>query len=157
MSLRLLTSRVVRPFGPAIRQSATISAMRMYATKKYTSDHEWISVEGNIGTIGITDYAQKALGDVVFVETPAVGDLVEKEAQIGAVESVKAASDIYSPVNGEVVDVNEKLGSEPSLINESPEEDGWFAKIKLDNLEQIEGLMDAKAYAAHCDASDEEH
>ncbi|KAI9497911.1 glycine cleavage system H protein, partial [Zychaea mexicana] len=124
--------------------------------KKYTDDHEWISIEGDVGTIGITDYAQKALGDVVFVETPAVGDAVEKKDQIGAVESVKAASDIYTPITGEVVNVNEALADEPSLINTSPEEDGWLAKIKLSNPEELEGLMDEKAYADLC-AAEEDH
>lgn len=117
-----------------------------HVAKKYTSDHEWISVDNGVGTFGITDFAQKALGDVVFVETPAVGDVVEKEGkfclereqrspayhsaklpqleQVGAIESVKAASDIYSPVSGEIVNVNEALSDEPSLINSSPEEDG---------------------------------
>ncbi|KAI7847439.1 glycine cleavage system H protein, partial [Circinella umbellata] len=127
-----------------------------FIAKKYTDDHEWISIEDGVGTIGITDYAQKALGDVVFVETPAVGDVVEKKDQMGAVESVKAASDIYSPITGEVVNVNEALADEPSLINTSPEEDGWLAKIKLSNPEEIEGLMDEKAYAELC-ASEEEH
>ncbi|CAO3592440.1 glycine cleavage system H protein [Absidia repens] len=156
MALRLLTSRVFTPYAPVIRNTATLAAIRGYATKKYTSDHEWISIDNGVGTIGITDHAQKALGDVVFVETPTVGDEVAREAQIGVVESVKAASDIYSPVTGEVVDVNEALADEPSLINNSPEEDGWLAKIKLANTDELEGLMDEKAYAAHCDA-DEDH
>jgi glycine cleavage system H protein len=112
-----------------------------YIAKKYTSDHEWISVENGVGTFGITDFAQRALGDVVFVETPAVGDVVDKEGkvhcyikqkgiymcildQVGAIESVKAASDIYSPVSGEIVNVNDALSDEPSLINSSPEEEG---------------------------------
>ncbi|KAI8065855.1 glycine cleavage system H protein [Gongronella butleri] len=155
MALRLLTARVVRPFSPVIRQAASLAAIRGYATKKYTSDHEWISVDGGVGTIGITDYAQKALGDVVFVESPTVGDKVEKQDQIGAVESVKAASDIYSPVTGEVVDVNEALADEPSLINSDPENDGWLAKIKLDNEAELDCLMDEAAYTAHCEA--EEH
>ncbi|ORX43696.1 glycine dehydrogenase [Hesseltinella vesiculosa] len=154
MALRLLTARVVRPYAPVIRQAATIAAFRGYATKKYTSDHEWISVENGVGTIGITDYAQKALGDVVFVESPAVGDNVEKQDQIGAVESVKAASDIYSPVSGEVVDVNEALADEPSLINTAPESDGWLAKIKIENPADLDELMDEAAYTAHCDSAD---
>ncbi|CDH50821.1 glycine dehydrogenase [Lichtheimia corymbifera JMRC:FSU:9682] len=156
MALRLLSARVMRPYAPVLRQSANLAAFRTYATKRYTDDHEWISVEDGVGTIGITDYAQKALGDVVFVESPVVGNKVETKQQIGAVESVKAASDIYSPVEGEIVNVNEALENEPSLINTSPEEEGWLAKIKLSNPEQIESLMDEKAYAEHC-AAEEDH
>ncbi|KAI8979255.1 glycine cleavage system H-protein [Mycotypha africana] len=123
--------------------------------KKYTADHEWISVENGVGTFGITDFAQKALGDVVFVETPAVGDEVKKEDQVGAIESVKAASDIYSPVSGKITDVNEQLSDEPSLINSSPEQDGWLAKIEISDNSELEGLMDEAAYAAHCEAAEE--
>ncbi|KAG2237584.1 glycine cleavage system H protein [Thamnidium elegans] len=147
MALRLLTSRVVaRPYMPVVRKSATWAVYRGYATKKYTSDHEWISVDNGVGTFGVTDYAQSALGDVVFVETPAVGDVVAAEEQVGAIESVKAASDIYSPVSGEVVDVNEALSDEPSLINSSPEDEGWLAKVKLSDASELDGLMDEKAY-----------
>ncbi|KAI8339398.1 glycine cleavage system H protein [Chlamydoabsidia padenii] len=155
MALRVLTSSVFRPYAPVIRNTATLAAIRTYATKKYTTDHEWISIDNGVGTIGITDYAQKALGDVVFVESPSVGSNVDKQDQIGAVESVKAASDIYSPVTGEVVDVNEALADEPSLINSSPEDEGWLAKIKIADPEELSGLMDEKAYAAHCDSADE--
>ncbi|KAF1798667.1 glycine cleavage H-protein-domain-containing protein [Mucor lusitanicus] len=157
MALRLLTSRVIAraSYMPVVRKSATMAAFRGYATKKYTSDHEWISVDNGVGTFGITDFAQKALGDVVFVETPAVGDVVEKEEQVGAIESVKAASDIYSPVSGEIVNVNEALSDEPSLINSSPEEDGWLAKIKISNESELDGLMDESAYQAHCDAAED--
>ncbi|KAI8099415.1 glycine cleavage system H protein [Halteromyces radiatus] len=155
MALRLLSASVFRPYTPVIRNSASLAAIRAYATKKYTAEHEWISVENGVGTIGITDHAQSALGDVVFVETPAVGDNVEKNDAIGAVESVKAASDVCSPVSGEVIDVNGALGDDPTLINASPEEEGWMAKIKISNPEELDTLMDATAYAAHCDA--EEH
>ncbi|CAO3635107.1 unnamed protein product [Mucor hiemalis] len=156
MSLRLLTSRVLaRSYMPVARKSATWAVYRGYATKKYTSDHEWISVDNGVGTFGITDFAQRALGDVVYVETPAVGDVVESGDQVGAIESVKAASDIYSPVSGEVVNVNEALGDEPSLINSSPEEDGWLAKIKVSNPSELDALMDEAAYEAHCDSAEE--
>ncbi|ORX55155.1 glycine dehydrogenase [Hesseltinella vesiculosa] len=154
MSLAILSARIVRSSAP-LTQAASFSAFRTYATKKYTAEHEWVSVEGGVGTIGITDFAQKALGDVVFVESPAVGDEVGKDEQIGAVESVKAASDILSPVSGEVVDVNEVLSSEPTLINSNPEDDGWIAKIKLSDEAELESLMDEATYKAHCDA--EEH
>ncbi|KAL1932176.1 hypothetical protein VTP01DRAFT_9232 [Rhizomucor pusillus] len=155
MTLRQLAARVVRPYAPALRKSAYISTFRTYATKRFTDDHEWISVEDGVGTIGITDYAQRSLGDVVFVESPAVGQKVNKQDQIGAVESVKAASDIYSPVTGEVVDVNEELSGTPSLINESPEEIGWLAKIKLSNPEELEGLMDETQYAVYVENAEE--
>ncbi|CAO3651948.1 unnamed protein product [Cunninghamella blakesleeana] len=154
MSLRVLSSRLVRSSAP-LNKVASFSIYRTYVTKKYTKDHEWVSVDGGVGTIGITDFAQKALGDVVFVETPAVGDEVSQDQQIGAVESVKAASDIISPISGEVVDVNENLQGEPTLLNSSPEQDGWLAKIKLSNAEELDGLMDEAAYQSHCDA--EEH
>ncbi|KAJ3252754.1 hypothetical protein HK103_001310 [Boothiomyces macroporosus] len=117
--------------------------------RKYTPDHEWISVTNGIGTFGITDYAQTALGDVVYIEVPSIGDVVKEKDQIGAVESVKAASDIYSPVSGEIVEINEKLQENPGLINTSPYVDGWIAKIKLANEGELEALMDEKAYEEH--------
>ncbi|KAJ3101306.1 hypothetical protein HDU96_010060 [Phlyctochytrium bullatum] len=120
-----------------------------YSTRKYTPDHEWVTVSNGIGTIGITDYAQKALGDVVFVELPEVGKTVGKKDNIGAVESVKAASDIYAPISGEVVESNAALADEPSLINQSPYEKAWIAKIKLSNPEEVEALMDEAAYEKH--------
>ncbi|ORZ03943.1 glycine dehydrogenase [Syncephalastrum racemosum] len=155
MALRQFTARVVRPYAPVLRKSATLSAFRTYATKYYTVEHEWISVDNDVGTLGVTEYAQQSLGDVVFVETPAVGQSVSVNAQIGTVESVKAVSDIYSPVSGEVTDVNEKLVEEPSLINSSPEEDGWLAKIKLSNTEELSGLLDEAAYKAHCEGEED--
>ncbi|RKO92187.1 glycine cleavage system H protein [Blyttiomyces helicus] len=119
--------------------------------RKYTADHEWVVVDGDIGTVGITDYAQKALGDVVYVEVPAVGTSLAKKDQLGAVESVKAASDIYAPVSGEVIEANDVLANEPSLINSSPLEKGWIAKIKLSNPEELKTLLDDQAYAALTD------
>ncbi|KAI9302461.1 glycine cleavage system H protein [Cunninghamella echinulata] len=154
MSLRVLSSRLIRSYAP-LNKVATLSIYRGYATKKYTKDHEWVSIDNGVGTIGITDFAQKALGDVVFIESPTVGDQVSQDDQIGAVESVKAASDIISPVSGEVVDVNGALEGEPTLINSSPEEDGWLAKIKLSNVEELDNLMDEAAYQTHCE--NEEH
>ncbi|CAO3624582.1 unnamed protein product [Cunninghamella blakesleeana] len=142
MALRLLTSNIIRPYAPAIRTAA----IRGYATKYYTKEHEWISVEKDEGTLGITDHAQQLLGDVVFVEIHPVGEETEPGSQIGAVESVKAASDIYSPVSGEIIQVNELLAEEPSQINDSPEENGWIAKIKLSNPKELEDLLDKEAY-----------
>ncbi|KAJ3269235.1 hypothetical protein HDV01_001642 [Terramyces sp. JEL0728] len=124
-------------------------SFRTYATRKYTADHEWISITNGIGTFGITDYAQTALGDVVYIEVPSIGDAVKEKDQIGAVESVKAASDIYSPVSGEIVEINEKLQENPGLINTSPYVDGWIAKIKLSNEGELDALMDEKAYEEH--------
>ncbi|CEG75346.1 Putative Glycine cleavage system H protein [Rhizopus microsporus] len=152
MSLRALSSRVIRPYIPVAPTAWT--AFRGYATKKYTEAHEWISVENDIGTVGITDHAQKSLGDVVFIETPAVGEKFSAEEQIGTVESVKAVSDIYTPVSGEVVEVNTSLQDEPSLINQSAEGEGWLAKIKLSNPQELEALMDEAQYKEHC-ANDE--
>ncbi|KAJ3006562.1 UNVERIFIED_CONTAM: hypothetical protein HDU68_004006 [Siphonaria sp. JEL0065] len=127
------------------RQS--IVSFRGYATKRFTKDHEWISVTDGVGTFGISDYAQKALGDVVFIELPEVGKVFAKKDNISAVESVKAASDIYAPVSGEVVAVNTELADEPSLINSSPEDNAWIAKIKLSKPEEFETLLDEAAYA----------
>lgn len=113
-------------------------------------DHEWIKVDGDIGTIGITNHAQDALGDVVFVDLPEVGLEVEQNETMGAVESVKAASDIYSPVSGEVTEVNEALNDDPSLVNSAAESDGWMSKVKLSNPSELDGLMDEAAYTAFC-------
>ena len=117
---------------------------------RWLQDHEWIKVEGDVGTIGITEHAQDALGDVVFVDLPEVGSTVEKDETMGAVESVKAASDIYSPVTGEVTEVNEALNDEPALVNSSAEADGWMAKVKLSNPSELDSLMDAAGYADFC-------
>ena len=132
--------------------SAIYTSARLFATKKFTSDHEWVQLNetGDVATVGITDYAQQALGDVVFVEVPPVGKKVSIKDSIGAVESVKAASDVYAPVSGEIVDSNSQLESEPSLINSGPELDGWIAKIKLANKSEVDSLMDSKAYQDFC-------
>src|SRR5277367_1368707 len=113
---------------------------------RYTKDHEYIVVEGDIGTIGVSDHAQAQLGDVVFVELPAVGDKFAKGAQAAVVESVKAASEVFAPVSGEVIAVNKELESEPSLINEDAMGKGWIAKIKLTDPAEVSGLMDEAAY-----------
>ncbi|KAK5939038.1 glycine cleavage system H-protein subunit [Knufia obscura] len=118
--------------------------------KKYTEDHEWIEMdEGDkIGTIGITQYASKALGDVVYVELPEVGMEVNKGDTIGAVESVKSASDIMSPVSGKVTEANDVLGDKPGTINKGPEAEGWFAKIEVSDKGELEGLMSKEEYDA---------
>ncbi|WP_461521697.1 glycine cleavage system protein GcvH [Porticoccus sp.] len=121
---------------------------------KYASTHEWARDEGDgTVTVGITDHAQDALGDVVYVELPEIGTTLTAGDEAGVVESVKAASDIYSPVSGEVIAINELLENAPETINDSPYDDGWFYKIKLAEPEELEDLMDAEAYS---DASDED-
>lgn len=123
-------------------------------TTKFSEDHEWISVEGDIGTVGITDFAQEQLGDVVFVEMPAVGTELSAGDEAGVVESVKAASEIYSPVTGEVTEVNAELEDNPGTVNSDPMNDGWFFKIKLSDPGELDDLMDAAAYKAFCEADD---
>ena len=114
--------------------------------KKYTKEHEWIDVAGDVGTVGISDYAQEQLGDVVFVELPKVGATVAQNGQIAVVESVKAASEIYAPVSGTIAEINDALAAEPALVNQSAEDKGWFFRIKLANPGELDGLMDAAAY-----------
>jgi glycine cleavage system H protein len=113
---------------------------------RFTPEHEWISVTDGVGTVGITDFAQQQLGDVVFVELPAVGATVAKGAQAAVVESVKAASEVYAPVSGEVVEVNAVLTDEPGTVNTEPMSGGWFFKIRLADASELEGMMDQGAY-----------
>ena len=113
--------------------------------------HEWVKVEGNVGTVGISDHAQAELGDIVFVELPEVGTEVAANESFGVVESVKAASDVYSPVTGTVVEINEVLGEEPGTINTGPFSEGWMMKVELSDPSEADGLMDAAAYEKHCD------
>jgi glycine cleavage system H protein len=115
----------------------------------YTEDHEWISVDGDTATVGITDYAQEQLGDLVFVELPEAGKAVKKGDVAVVVESVKAASDVYAPADGEVLEANTALSSDPALVNSSATTDGWLWKMKLADKSQLEGLMDEAAYKAH--------
>jgi glycine cleavage system H protein len=112
----------------------------------YSTDHEWISVQDNIATIGITDYAQHELGDVVFVDLPEVGDTFEANEPFGSVESVKAVSEIFCPVSGEVIEINSTLVANPELVNESPHERAWMIKIRIANSEELNELMSAEAY-----------
>ena len=115
-------------------------------TTYFSEEHEWITVEGDTGTVGITDYAQNALGDIVFVEVPEIGASFDKGDEIAVVESVKAASEIYTPVGGEVTAVNEALEDEPALVNAQAETDGWFYKITLSDTAELEELMDEAGY-----------
>lgn len=117
-------------------------------TLYFTQDHEWISVEGDSATVGITDYAQAQLGDVVFVEVPQAGAQVEKGKEAAVVESVKAASDVYAPVSGTVTEGNAAIEADPALVNSAPEGEGWFFRLTLSNPAELEGLMDADAYKA---------
>jgi glycine cleavage system H protein len=117
-------------------------------TLYFTKDHEWISVEGDAATVGITDYAQAQLGDIVFVEAPPAGTAVDKGKEAAVVESVKAASDVYAPVSGTVTEPNAALEADPALVNTSPEGDGWFFKLTLSDPAELDGLMDEDAYKA---------
>jgi len=117
-------------------------------TTYYSKEHEWISIEGETGMVGITDYAQNALGDIVFIEVPEVGNEHDQGDEIAVVESVKAASEIYAPVGGEVTAVNESLENDPSIVNSLAETDGWFYKVTLSDMDELDDLMDAEAYAA---------
>jgi glycine cleavage system H protein len=120
-------------------------------TRYYTEDHEWIEVDGDTATVGITDYAQGQLGDIVFAEVPAFGSTLKKGGDAAVVESVKAASDVYAPVSGTVVEGNEALGDDPALVNSDPEGEGWFFKLTLSDAGELDSLMDQAAYKAFVD------
>ena len=121
-------------------------------TVYYTEEHEWIRVEGDEATVGITDFAQGQLGDIVFVELPEPGRQVTKGGEAAVVESVKAASDVYAPVDGEIVEPNPALGDDPSLVNSDPEGEGWFFRLRLADPSQLDGLMDSDSYKAFADS-----
>ena len=113
---------------------------------RYTEDHEWVRIDGDVVTVGISDYAQEQLGDIVFVELPDVGKTVSRSDEAGVIESVKAASEVYAPVSGEVIEVNAALADTPDKVNSDPTGDGWFMKIKLSDASEVEKLMDEAAY-----------
>jgi glycine cleavage system H protein len=113
---------------------------------KFSKEHEWVRIEGDLATIGITDYAQGQLGDVVYVELPEIGRQVEQDKEAAVVESVKAASEVFSPLSGEVVEVNTALGDDPSKVNAAPTGDGWFFKLKVKDAKELDSLMDQAAY-----------
>jgi glycine cleavage system H protein len=115
---------------------------------RYTKTHEWVRLEGDIATIGVSDYAQTELGDITFIELPEVGDSVSQNQPFGVVESVKAASDVYAPVDGDVVERNEEVIAAPELVNASPYEQAWLVKVRLSDLSQVEAMLDADAYDA---------
>ncbi len=118
----------------------------------FTEEHEWIDVDGDVATVGITDFAQGQLGDIVFVEVPDTGAELTKGGDAAVVESVKAASDVYAPVDGTVTEGNSQLEEDPALVNSDAEGEGWFFRMTLGDKSQLEGLMDAKAYKVFCDA-----
>ncbi|CAM1649101.1 glycine cleavage system protein GcvH [Bartonella sp. B10834G6] len=114
----------------------------------FTEDHEWISLDGDLATVGITNHAQEQLGDLVFVELPEVGSTVKKGDSVAVVESVKAASDVFSPVDGTISEVNEALSDDPALVNQKAEKEGWLWKMKISDASQLDSLMDAAGYVA---------
>lgn len=123
-------------------------------TLKYSEDHEWVRVDGDVATVGISDYAQKALGDVVFVELPEQGAKVSRGDEVSVVESVKAASEIYAPVSGEIVAINGALEEDPALVNQSPMDDGWFFKIRISEAAEVDEMMDEDAYQTFVEGLD---
>jgi glycine cleavage system H protein len=116
------------------------------STFRFTRDHEWVRLDGDLAIVGITDYAQSQLGDVVYVELPEIGHRVEKGKEAAVVESVKAASEVYAPVSGEVAEINEMLATEPARVNADPMGDGWFVKLRLDDPKELDSLMDEEGY-----------
>jgi glycine cleavage system H protein len=113
---------------------------------RFTKDHEWVRLDGDLAIVGITDYAQSQLGDVVYVELPEIGRRVEQGKEAAVVESVKAASEVYAPVSGQVTEINEMLGADPAKVNADPMGEGWFLKLRIDNPAELDGLMDQAAY-----------
>lgn len=118
---------------------------------KYTEDHDWVKIDGNIATVGITDFAQNALGDIVFVETPEVDDEIEKDGNFGVVESIKSVTDLVSPVSGKVIEINEILADSPENCNSSPY-DAWFMKVELSDVSEIDTLMTPESYKEYCES-----
>ena len=129
--------------------------MKLDPNCRYDEEHEWIRVEGEEGVIGISDYAQDALSDVVYVELPEVGDVFDKGDVFAVVESVKTASDVYTPVTGEILEINEALEDSPELVNEDPYGEAWFVRISLDDASELDELMDAEAYKAFIEEQEE--
>lgn len=156
----LRSCRLSAPSSYSIHPSSSllssVSSKRFASTKRYTKDHEWVTLDPktNIGTIGITDYAQNSLGDVVFVELPEVSAVVSSGQLIGAVESVKAASDIFAPVSGKITEVNTTLADQAGLLNKSPEDEGWLAKIQLTSPQELDNLLTEESYKAHIEGED---
>eukprot|EP00306_Pavlova_sp_CCMP459_P007800 CAMPEP_0185155408 /NCGR_PEP_ID=MMETSP1139-20130426/431_1 /TAXON_ID=298111 /ORGANISM="Pavlova sp., Strain CCMP459" /LENGTH=149 /DNA_ID=CAMNT_0027720313 /DNA_START=39 /DNA_END=488 /DNA_ORIENTATION=- len=148
--MSLIARATLRAAASSLR---TPAFRRNFAAIKYTTDHEFVKTEDGVATVGITKFAAEALGDIVYVELPEVGSSIDQKETMGVVESVKAASDVYMPVSGEVVEVNEELTDNPALINQSPIEQGWMAKIKISNPAEIDEMMDESAYEKFCEES----
>ena len=121
--------------------------MEIRENLKYTKDHEWISIDGDIATVGITDFAQSELGDIVYVEVDTIDENLNKDDVFGTVEAVKTVSDLYIPVSGEILEFNESLNDNPELINESPYDEGWIIKMKVEDSDQLSELLDSKSYS----------
>jgi glycine cleavage system H protein len=122
--------------------------MNVPTNLKYTKDHEWVRVEGDVAVIGITDFAQQELGDIVYVEIETVGETLEKEEVFGSVEAVKTVSDLFMPLSGEVLELNENLDANPELVNTDPYNDGWMVKVKISDQSELDDLLDSDAYSA---------
>jgi glycine cleavage system H protein len=122
--------------------------MNIPSELKYTKDHEWIKIDGDIATIGITDFAQGELGDIVYVEVETIGETLDQEEVFGTVEAVKTVSDLFMPVSGEILELNEELANTPEVVNQDPYGKGWMIKVKLTNPSQVEGLLSAEAYSS---------
>ena len=122
--------------------------MNVPTNLKYTKDHEWVRVEGDVAVIGITDFAQQELGDIVYVEIETVGESLEKEEVFGSVEAVKTVSDLFMPLSGEVLELNENLDANPELVNTDPYNDGWMVKVKISDQTELDDLLDSDAYSA---------
>ncbi|KAK9683511.1 hypothetical protein RND81_10G146700 [Saponaria officinalis] len=154
MALQLFASRISSRFGISVlpRTFATV-----IGDLKYTDSHEWVKVEGNSATVGITDHAQDHLGDVVYVELPEEGASVTQGSAFGAVESVKATSDVNSPVSGKVIEVNKELAESPALINGHPYEQGWIMKVEINDSGELNSLMDSDKYSKFCEEEDAKH
>ncbi|KNC85289.1 glycine cleavage system H protein [Sphaeroforma arctica JP610] len=149
----LLSQQVRRTLGAPLAPNTVrmASVLRSYASvMKYTKEHEWLRIEDDQATIGITDYAQNSLGDLVYIEMPEVGATFEQSDDMGVVESVKAASDVYAPISGVILEVNEKAAATPSIINKEAETNGWLVKMKITEPNQLTALLDAETYASFC-------
>ncbi|RZC66025.1 hypothetical protein C5167_009718 [Papaver somniferum] len=154
MASRLWVSKVASHLKLSIAHRGFASVVK---DLKYCESHEWVKVDGGSATVGITDHAQDHLGDVVYVELPEVGATVTQGKSFGAVESVKATSDINSPVSGKVVEVNEELSNSPGLVNASPYGDGWIMKVEIGNSGEVSSLMDFDQYSKFCEEEDSKH
>mmetsp|Transcript_3936 Transcript_3936/g.5709 ORF Transcript_3936/g.5709 Transcript_3936/m.5709 type:complete len:155 (-) Transcript_3936:1162-1626(-) len=148
------STMMMRAFARSMARQKTVpfklSAVRSMGTY-YTEKHEYVKVDGGLATVGITDFAQSALGDIVFVDLPEVDDEVEKGESFGSVESVKAASDVYAPMSGKVVEVNEAIVDDPGLVNTEAEGDAWFIKVEIADEGDVSDLLEADAYKTHCE------